>query len=58
MGLKKLASSETNEFTAGRGKAKALGRRETGGHGEMSDRSKGMVQEIFVVRPAQQEVAP
>jgi hypothetical protein len=43
--------------TAGRGKAKALGSRKTGGHGELSDRSKGVLQKIVADRLAEQEVA-
>ena len=52
------APSEIIDFTAGQGKAKALGSRESAVHGEMSDRSKGVVQKIVVVRTPEQEAAP
>ncbi len=50
--------SETINFAAGQGKAKALGSRESAVHGEMSDRSKGVMQKIVVVRTPEQEAAP
>ena len=52
------APNETINFAAGQGKAKALGSRESAVHGEISDRSKGVVQRIVVVRTSEQEAAP